>query len=50
MFKMSKTCKPTDLWIMNKKNVLEAEEDSYYIRDGIVVIPKHTVIPDNTII
>ncbi len=36
--------------IINEKNIQEAEEDSYYIRDGIVVIPKHTVIPDNTII
>jgi len=36
--------------IINKRNIQDAEEDSYYIKDGIVVIPKHTVIPDNTII
>lgn len=36
--------------IINKNNLSEAEEDSFYIRDGIVVIPKHTIIPDNTII
>ncbi len=36
--------------IINKKKLKDAEEDSFYIKDGIVVIPKHTVIPDNTII
>jgi len=36
--------------IINQHNVSDAEEDSYYIKDGIVVIPKHTIIPDNTII
>jgi len=36
--------------IKNRENVEEAETDRYYIRDGIVVIPKNTVIPDDTII
>ena len=36
--------------IKNRDNVEETEEDRYYIRDGIVVIPKNTVIPDDTII
>lgn len=36
--------------ITNKDNVQEAEEDTHYIRDGIVVIPKNTVIPDDTVI
>jgi len=36
--------------IKNRDNVQEAEEDLYHIRDGIVVIPKNTVIPDDTII
>jgi len=36
--------------IKNRDNVEEAEGDNYYIRDGIVVIPKNTVIPDDTII
>ena len=36
--------------IINKNNIKDLEEDSYYIKDGIIVIPKHTVIPDNTII
>ncbi len=36
--------------IKNRENVQEAETDKYHIRDGIVVIPKNTVIPDDTII
>ncbi len=36
--------------IKNQDNVQEAEEDLYHIRDGIVVIPKNTDIPDDTII
>ena len=36
--------------IKNRDNVEEAEHDKYYIRDGIVVIPKNTIIPDDTII
>ncbi|MCS3648888.1 glucose-1-phosphate adenylyltransferase [Salinibacter ruber] len=36
--------------IKNRDNVQEAEEDLYHIRDGIVVIPKNTRIPDDTII
>jgi glucose-1-phosphate adenylyltransferase len=36
--------------IKNQDDVQEAEEDLYHIRDGIVVIPKNTDIPDDTII
>ena len=36
--------------IKNQDNVQEAEEDLYHVRDGIVVIPKNTRIPDDTII
>jgi glucose-1-phosphate adenylyltransferase len=36
--------------IKNRNNVKEAAEDLYHIRDGIVVIPKNTDIPDDTII
>jgi glucose-1-phosphate adenylyltransferase len=36
--------------ITNRNDVQEAERDRYYIRDGIVVIPKNTVIPDDTVI
>jgi glucose-1-phosphate adenylyltransferase len=36
--------------IKNRDQVEEAEAEKYYIRDGIVVIPKNTTIPDDTII
>lgn len=36
--------------IKNRDHVQEAETDTFYIRDGIVVIPKNTTIPDDTII
>ena len=36
--------------IKNRDNIQDAEEDLYHIRDGIVVIPKNTRIPDDTII
>ena len=36
--------------IKNRDNIQEAESDSYYIRDGIVVIPKNTHIPDDTLL
>ncbi|VTS08696.1 glucose-1-phosphate adenylyltransferase [Tuwongella immobilis] len=36
--------------ILNEANVQEFDSDCYSIRDGIVVIPRGTVIPDNTVI
>jgi len=36
--------------IKNRDNIEETEEDLYQIRDGVVVIPKNTQIPDDTII
>jgi len=36
--------------ISNDENVMEAEGKNYYIRDGIVVIPKDAVIEPGTII
>ncbi|KAA3609758.1 MAG: glucose-1-phosphate adenylyltransferase [Calditrichaeota bacterium] len=36
--------------IINKDGRVEAEESFYRIRDGIVIIPKGTIVPDNTII
>jgi len=36
--------------ITNKEGVSEAEGDNYYIRDGIVVVAKDTVIPAGTVI
>lgn len=39
-----------DCVITNASGVQEAEGDHYYIRDGIIVIPKNTKIPDGTVI
>lgn len=36
--------------ITNTEGVEEYDGDNYYIRDGIVVIPKNTVIADDTVI
>ncbi len=36
--------------IKNRDNVQELDGDGFYIRDGIVVIPKNATIPDDTII
>ncbi len=34
--------------ITNKKGILEYEDEMFHIRQGIVIIPKNAVIPDNT--
>jgi glucose-1-phosphate adenylyltransferase len=36
--------------ILNRQGVADAEADNYVIREGIVVIPKAAVVPDNTVI
>ncbi len=36
--------------IKNRDNVQEAEGENYMIRDGVVVLPKNAVIPDDTVI
>jgi len=36
--------------IINKDNLQEKEENLYAIKDGIIIIPKGTIIPDNAII
>jgi glucose-1-phosphate adenylyltransferase len=36
--------------IINREGVWEADGPNYMIRDGIVVIPKATIIPDGTVI
>ena len=36
--------------IRNKEGVEEHDGENYYIRDGIVVIPKNVTIPDETVI
>ena len=36
--------------ITNKERGVEADETNYYIRDGIVVVPKDAVIPSGTVV
>lgn len=36
--------------ILNQENIRNLDHDKYYIRDGIVVIPKNMMIPNNTVI
>lgn len=39
-----------DCRITNDEGVTEADGDGWYIRDGIVVLPKNAIIPDGTVI
>ncbi len=39
-----------DVRIVNEKGLVEADGDHWFIRDGLVVIPKNGVIPDGTVI
>ena len=32
-----------------KRACEEADGDGYYIRNGIIIVPKHGVIPDGTV-
>lgn len=36
--------------IVNTKGRADAEADNYFIRDGIVVIPKNVIVPDGTLV
>lgn len=36
--------------LINKDNQMDVESDMYFIKDGIIIIPKGTIIPNNTII
>ena len=48
---IDKNCRIGDnVRILNEKGVQNIEEKNYYIQDGIIVIPKGTVLPDNTVI
>jgi glucose-1-phosphate adenylyltransferase len=38
------------VWIVNEKKLDFFDADNYHIRDGIVVIPKNSFIPDGTVI
>ncbi|MFN4261574.1 MAG: glucose-1-phosphate adenylyltransferase [Gemmataceae bacterium] len=39
-----------DVRIVNQRNLQEGQGDNYVIREGIVVIPKGTTVPDGTVI
>ncbi len=39
-----------DCKIMNEEGIQEADGDCYFIRDGIVVIPRSAIVPDGTVI
>ena len=39
-----------DVRIVNKRGILEDEGENYVIREGIVTIPRGTVVPDGTVI
>jgi glucose-1-phosphate adenylyltransferase len=39
-----------DVRIVNKRGVTDDEGDNYVIRDGIVAIPRGTIVPDGTVI
>jgi glucose-1-phosphate adenylyltransferase len=39
-----------DVRIVNEAGIQEADGDGYYVRDGIVIIPKGGVVPDGTVI
>ncbi|HPZ07628.1 MAG TPA: glucose-1-phosphate adenylyltransferase [Candidatus Eremiobacteraeota bacterium] len=43
-------CVGKNVKLINKDNVQEGDRENFYIRDGIIVVPKHAVIPHNTII
>jgi glucose-1-phosphate adenylyltransferase len=36
--------------LINREQVTETFQDNYAIRDGIIIVPKGVVIPNNTII
>jgi glucose-1-phosphate adenylyltransferase len=36
--------------LINARGIANQEADDYVIRDGIIVVPKHAVIPDGTVI
>ena len=41
-----------DVQLINRLGVdaLDSEDGSYYIRDGIVIIPKNSLIADGTVV
>jgi len=39
-----------DVRLVNEGNVQDADGPSYYIRNGIIIIPKEAVVPDGTVV
>ena len=39
-----------DCRITNAAGVQEADGDDWYIRDGVIVLPKNAILPDGTVI
>jgi glucose-1-phosphate adenylyltransferase len=36
--------------LVNERNVQDADGEGYYIRDGLIIVPKEGVVPDGTIV
>ncbi len=36
--------------LVNERGVQEADGENYYIRSGIIIVPKGAVVPDGTIV
>jgi glucose-1-phosphate adenylyltransferase len=36
--------------LVNERGVQEADGENYYIRSGIIFVPKGAVVPDGTIV
>jgi glucose-1-phosphate adenylyltransferase len=36
--------------ILNEAGLQEHDGNGYYIRDGIVIVPKHGVLPDDAVV
>jgi glucose-1-phosphate adenylyltransferase len=36
--------------LVNERGVLDADGEGYYIRNGLIIVPKESVIPDGTIV
>jgi glucose-1-phosphate adenylyltransferase len=48
---LDKNCRVgSQVQIVNEKGLQEADGDNWYIRDGVVIVPKDAVLPDGTVI
>jgi glucose-1-phosphate adenylyltransferase len=36
--------------LVNERGVQEADGENYYIRSGIIIVPKGAVVPDGTVV